>query len=136
MTDTERSVSERFKVPTHISTKKHALELADQLFPPQPMERHWWQTTKTTPLEQFQRLRKLEERRRLMLEWLYDDGGHMRIYQRPREHHFWYRIVKNLFWNIENAHDLIDQCYRLADWEKVHNKIKASTIMNGDGEGI
>lgn len=132
---TEIVARDKFKFPSHIQTKKRALEVADQIFPSQ-QERHWWQTVKTTPLEQIQRLQQLEERFRLMLEWLYDDDGHMRIYQRPREHHFWYRITGNLFWNIKDAHALIQQCYRLEDWEKVHARMRNAHTMKGDGQGI
>lgn len=126
---------EPFKFPGHVTNKKEALEVADYVFAPEPARKDWWVAPKTTPGEQYDRLRGMEDRFRNMLEWLYDDDGRMRIYASPR-FHFFYRLTQNLFWNIRNAHELIDYCFDKERSDKKHAAFVASNIMTGDGQGI
>lgn len=129
--------NEPFRFPTHITTKKAAIEFADKLFPPQPANElsQWWRAGKTTPEEQWNRLREIEERFQNMLEWLYDDDGRMRIYRSPRTRHFWYRIRQNLFWNITDARNLVDTCFERERFDKRQAAVKSATTME-DGQGI
>lgn len=132
-------------LPTHVRTKRHALELAHQLFPSLDVAiarvRARYPADSDNPTVRMLHrnpfscvARDAEDNLNLFLEWLYDDEGRMRVYKRPR----WWLLhtVAGNFTKLMDDNLAARSRFYSDEWWREQQNRNTSTNQYENGLGI